>query len=422
MESIANVFSFFNPSKPSRYQQHLAMMRSTSLNPDPGSRRNPAEELNKNHGGELGRIHNGEVDRNHDVKAGEGSALSLKQENRLLSKNNHLQEALWRAVSERATAEKTMRAMEEKISALEERNALLNSELDQVQGKLNSSIVDLRKAQLSSFKQTQTGWFVEEDSQVHHALTQLYKDVRYWAKAYAVKSLHLFRDFPGHLDTPTSNFLSRVATFNSYDDFVGFKHPFLILAALVSEVLSTFVFNDYFWMHNGESANVLRDTFYRLCSANATDARTWRALLSRAVFPHPVDSLKSRYNHLMHVIRRDIASMFIRQMGQDEDHRCSLELQQLIIRAMKLSHRLQTQRADYVWCPPSDLLGTRFDVRSPKLAADRLVKLEDEDDKSHNGKNIQLVVSPAVEKFGDSNGENLDTSRFLTKAVVFLDV
>lgn len=114
-------------------------------------------------------------------------------------------------------------------------------------------------------------------------------------------------------------------------------------------------------------------------------------------------------------------SAFLLEVEKKEEERCHSEFKDLISRAMKLFSRLQTQRADYAWRKSSELLRTKFDVHSRKIAADRLHKLEDDEDESCNGKKIKLVVSPAVQKYGDSNGENFQTTRFITKAIVFLE-
>lgn len=115
------------------------------------------------------------------------------------------------------------------------------------------------------------------------------------------------------------------------------------------------------------------------------------------------------------------AHLFVQRMEKKEQEKFISELRDLVIRALRLFSRLQTQRADYFWHSPSELLCTGFDVHCPDLTVDRLVKLEDDEDESHNGKRIKLVVSPMVQKHGDSNGENFETTSIITKAVVFLE-
>ncbi|KAL1626257.1 hypothetical protein SLS54_003094 [Diplodia seriata] len=133
------------------------------------------------------------------------------------------------------------------------------------------------------------------------------------------------------------------------------------------------------------------------------------------------DHCKVILDWFMSKIIQGPASAFLRHMERDEDQTCGMQLQDLISRAMKLFSRLQTQRADYIWNEPSDSLCTGFDVHSPKMAADRLVRLDDDEDESCNGKKIKIVVSPAVQRYGNSHGENFQTGHFLVKAVVFLE-
>ncbi|KAL0262746.1 hypothetical protein SLS55_001718 [Diplodia seriata] len=448
-----------------RPKQPLAATPSTSpdkLDLEPGG--NPDKKLDKKRGWDLDSGHSGECDRNHDEELGmsrDGEASkrstdSLEREIRQLQRHinaavaerdeeialtNKFARTLKKERSEKAAVEEEMQKTKKKNLALENQNALLDHELKKVQDKLDFTVVDLRKAQLNSFKQAQTGWFVQEDAEIHHTISQLYKDVRMWAKAYGVKSLEAHRKLFFDANKYLSQSISKVAFFNSWDEFFTFKHPFLILAALVSDILSTYIFEDYFWIFrnpgdpkdHGERADALRDTFSQLRKNNAVDAHTWRALLFRTVFPEPenskltiwgefpMDSYAKLVDHFTGYISHGAASAFLREMGQDEKQKCDLELQYLIHRAIVLFSRLKIQRADYVWNEPFPSLRTDFDVHSPKMAADRLVRLDDEEDESCNGKKIKIVVSPAVQKFGDSNGENFENGRFINKAVVFLE-
>ncbi|KAL1641387.1 hypothetical protein SLS58_006088 [Diplodia intermedia] len=451
-------------ARPSHKQPLIATPFTSPDKPDLELGGNTDKKLDKNRDRDFSSGHGSECDRNYGEELGVGhggeaskqSTVSLEREIRLLQRQikaavaerneqiaekNKFTRALQKEKSEKAAADQEMQKTAKKNLALENRNALLDQELKKVQDKLDSTVVDLRKAQLNSFKQAQTGWFVQEDAEIHHTISQLYKDVRTWAKAYGVKSLEAYRKFSPDANPCLSQSISKIAFFNSWDEIFTFKHPFLILAALVSDILSTYIFEDYFWIFrnpgdpkdHGERANALRDTFSQLRRNNAVDAHTWRALLFRTVFPEPenseltiwgefpVEGYANLLNHFTGYISHGAASAFLREMGQDEKQRCDLELQYLIHRAITLFSRLKTQRADYVWNEPSPSLCTGFDVHSPKMAADRLVRLDDDEDESCNGKKIKIVVSPAVQKFGDSNGEEFENSRFITKAVVFLE-
>ncbi|KAB2581231.1 hypothetical protein DBV05_g124 [Lasiodiplodia theobromae] len=428
--------AFMRPKQPARPSSAQTLVTTPSTSPD-------------QHDLEAGETHTGEV--------GEVEVRKLEQENHLLQQQLRKAEQKYAALKKQvAELEKDLRkecsdknaSREEaktfysKVLSLKKENASLNRELKECQGRLDSSIVDLRKAQLSSFKQSQTGWFVEEDSRIHESLAQFYKDVRLWAKTYCLKSLETFCDVDDHTRSYLSNAVLGVASFQEWDDFCKFKHPFLILAALVSETLRSWMFGDYFYIFvrpgdpsdNGATRMALLETFNKLLTGNVVGAHTWRALLFRGIFPSPEspelrtgpgfstrncgDLLES----IMGALKYGPACAFVRSMEENEDKKCTSELQNLVQRAMKLFSRLQTQRAYYTWHTPSQLLRTGFDVHSPELAADRLVRLEDDEDESHNGKKIKLVVSPMVQKHGDSNGENFHTTtRVITKAVVFLE-
>lgn len=228
-----------------------------------------------------------EADGNHTGKASEEAARKPEQKNHILEQRLHKAERKYAVLkkeimeidrvlrnedSEGGDNKEEERTVLSMVLSLKKRNDTLTRELEACQGKLDSSIVDLRKAQLSSFKQSQTGWFVEEDSKIHETLAQLYKDVRRWAKTYCVKSLENFRELNTESRHQVNNAVSKVAFFASWDDFCGFKHPFLILAALVSEILSNSIFNNYFYIFNnpgeahgdGRVGKILSDLFSRL--------------------------------------------------------------------------------------------------------------------------------------------------------------
>lgn len=232
----------------------------------------------------------------HDLEAGgnlegetnAGSSTSLEQPDRTLQaqlasaikerdsyKNELIQidKALRREGSEEDVDEGKTQTILDKVMSLTRQNSSLRRNIQEVRAELNTSNVDLRKAQLSSFKQAQTGWFVEEDSKIRDALTQLYKDVRHWAKTYCVKSLQGFRKFPDGDCEHISKVVSKVAFFRSSDDFLSFKYPFLILAAMVSDRLSAYIFDDYFYIFrnidedsDGVYGEILEDAFNRLCN------------------------------------------------------------------------------------------------------------------------------------------------------------
>lgn len=258
--------AFMRPKQPARPSSAQTLVTTPSTSPD-------------QHDLEAGETHTGEV--------GEVEVRKLEQENHLLQQQLRKAEQKYAALKKQvAELEKDLRkecsdknaSREEaktfysKVLSLKKENASLNRELKECQGRLDSSIVDLRKAQLSSFKQSQTGWFVEEDSRIHESLAQFYKDVRLWAKTYCLKSLETFCDVDDHTRSYLSNAVLGVASFQEWDDFCKFKHPFLILAALVSETLRSWMFGDYFYIFvrpgdpsdNGATRMALLETFNKL--------------------------------------------------------------------------------------------------------------------------------------------------------------
>lgn len=116
--------------------------------------------------------------------------------------------------------------------------------------KLEECMGELRKMQLSSFQQAQTTWPPEEDGTVRELIASLYKSVRAWASTYSVES---FSDIQGtdHRDlTDLLEDIQTVTTIINVDDLVEFEYPFLILAALLSEHLYDYIFNNPFFAFN----------------------------------------------------------------------------------------------------------------------------------------------------------------------------
>ncbi|KAL1626258.1 hypothetical protein SLS54_003095 [Diplodia seriata] len=261
------------------------------MGPNPAIGSNTDGERDRHPDGELSKSGNGCPHRNHDGGASEDPNLSLEQKYRILQHQLQMAEAerdaykvelskidkvLRKEGSDNATGEADMMALA-KVLSLKRQHVSLDRELKKTQGMLDSSTVDLRKAQLTSFKQAQTGWPVEEDSAIHDALTRLYRDVRLWAKTYGVKTLDSFRGFSDKDLKYIHKSVSKVALFGSYDEFLGFKHPFLILAALVSNVLTNSMFADYFYIFRNPSypddltANALENTFFRLYNGTSSN-------------------------------------------------------------------------------------------------------------------------------------------------------
>lgn len=93
-------------------------------------------------------------------------------------------------------------------------------------------------------------WAPEEDSTNRELVTSLYKSVRTWASTYCVG---FFSNAPWADERNLMRLIEdmkEVATISSVHELTGFGHLFLILAALLSEHLYDYIFNNPFFAFN----------------------------------------------------------------------------------------------------------------------------------------------------------------------------
>ncbi|KAK7539872.1 uncharacterized protein J3D65DRAFT_301206 [Phyllosticta citribraziliensis] len=149
-------------------------------------------------------------------------------------------------------AEKLAKSLESKRCELARREL----ELKNIRGKL--------------LKCESSKWIPEEDQSIQHAVQDLQLTIRSWAKDCSVKS------FSDVLDTERlpeeSSFLRRVSecsVYKEHSQFEGLEHPFLLLAAFLSEVIRVTVWGDPFFHfqnlnaeHAYSFAGGLNKTFY----------------------------------------------------------------------------------------------------------------------------------------------------------------
>ncbi len=112
--------------------------------------------------------------------------------------------------------------------------------------------------------------------------------------------------------------------------------------------------------------------------------------------------------------------LLMREVSEADNNERREALQAILEQAAWLFIRLRTQRPIFQLDDQRNCLGKEFKTVSNIVEADALHKLEDSDhrlDKSIVG----IVVFPAIQAHGDSNGESLDSYRVLSKAVVWLE-
>ncbi|KAF2137318.1 uncharacterized protein K452DRAFT_302076 [Aplosporella prunicola CBS 121167] len=333
--------------------------------------------------------------------------------------------------------------IEERILHYKQRNEYLEAQANHMQEKLDACMIELRSAQQTTFEKAKTVWAPEEDRTIRELIEELFKSVRAWSKKHcaAVSDWSHFEDE----ETLKKLFceIQVVADIPDMNALIEFKHPFLVLASLLSSHITEYIFrNPFLFLEDSQAIGtssspgyVLNNTFQRLSNANKSEAHSWRVEFLRVAFP------STTHNHFKQKTESPLANQedpdciyasmvdkfiygsayfFLNSLtGQEEAARKS-DLHALFLRAGNINGRIQSQLTHFEWVYQGMLLNHPFSVHSLYMKADRFHKLEDDEDKSHDGDAVKIIVSPMVKVYGDSNGENYESGRLLVKAVVWL--
>lgn len=146
---------------------------------------------------------------------------------------------------------------------IEKDNERLRCDLEATTHQLESCRADLRGAQNSAFKHARSGGYAEEDNSVQECLDGFYRHVRQWAKSHCIQSFENVPSFPEDTRLRLQNAVSERAQFPNQDALFGFKHPFLILAALLSSHLENFIFRNQFFVFQELGSMQSSDSFCR---------------------------------------------------------------------------------------------------------------------------------------------------------------
>ncbi|KAK8161279.1 hypothetical protein IWX90DRAFT_487855 [Phyllosticta citrichinensis] len=382
-------------------------------------------------------------DADHTIADLTSQVKELKSSNEQQAK---ILQRLWatlrRRESELETSHDTLR--DERIKFVRARDDLL-FQLRKIQNDLDTATSDLRNAQISTFKQARSEWLPEEDSKVRDDVSQLYKDIRSWAKTYARSGFscaNVLSSADYRYGQKFFRRVRRVATLSGIDEIKDMKHLFLVLAALLSEHLRLMIFRTpFFWLKDTSQSLSPHEVFDRLflttCETRTSEAHLWRAQLMRFLFKNgdheiqdePIESDLIPYG-FAEFLYTDIVKGFLERyekilmdgLNKEDRYTRNFELFKLVTRSANLYGRLQTQRTSYFWTSADSCLGDRFSVSLPHMKADRLHKLdEDEEDTSIDGSKVKIVLSPTVFASGNSQGEDYDSQRVIAKAVVYLE-
>lgn len=386
-----------------------------------------------------------------------GLQVSIREQNKLAQEKNQLQQ--------------------ERDFLLYEKNLLLgdlgtvtseNEELRRANKELAEKQiqyeVDIQNAQkISSRRLAETIWVPDEDRTTRDKLDQLHDDIRSWSRDHSLASIDDVENIdPGDKDML---FQQLTATVKITDGRLPLalkaprtftKAPYLLLTSALTAEIYRNLFENVFFFFNDEddveripthqsmpvqgiilespSSKLLLETYYQISEYNASEAHLWRAILFRILL-HQQDpgghESTGKGSELANRRIKNISKLFalalesgplhllLRQEKPAEQSERSEALRSIIERAAWLFIKLRTQRTEFKLDESKNYLGQRFEVRSDVMKADKLHRLED-DDRSMDGGTVDIVVFPVILGFGDSSGGRLDTSRVLSKAVVWV--
>jgi hypothetical protein len=303
-------------------------------------------------------------------------------------------------------------------------------------------------------------WTPMEDGKVRQELTKLEERLRSWAKKNAVAEISSLEDIPTAEKNATVDQLEGYCAAGSCDSLtkrmapnIAKRSPLILVQALLAKsVFETIIsrpffafpennansgmpsagqlFSLYNKMIQGDNNAFSLKTYIRTNSTlvNEAEAHTWRSqmlrLLSTAPISSTADPWLSGQIHAMSIrLTREFVAgpvqWLLRRARDDiELEKRDSDLQKLYHSAGELSLSLWTQRTELkCQCLPDMPIFRENDIR---LRAHRLHQL-DEGDRRLDGRNILIVLQPAILAYGDENAENYEEAKLWARATVVVD-
>ncbi|KAK8161277.1 hypothetical protein IWX90DRAFT_515063 [Phyllosticta citrichinensis] len=313
----------------------------------------------------------------------------------------------------------------------------LDRQLQEAKARIESSVQELREFQLKAMEQVCSGRTAEEDINVRDAIERLHGKIRYWSKTFCVPSMSSVIYSHGSQIRDLLGFLRNVSGFSTPQSLEHFRYPYLILTCWLCEYIRCQILDNPFVIlsrckQHGESSNCgqcLNDMYKLLLEGSFPDAQDFRIRLlrlaiSKSTFINLEFNTSMLNDSLAGGFINSVADGFWNNAGmllQSMSSECLEELRCIMKEAAIIRTHLATQRVAYVWIPDANLVGQSFAARSSFYKADRLNKLDDDEDERCDGKTIKIVLSPYVLAYGNSDGENYEEYRVIAKAVVWVD-
>ncbi|KAK8249366.1 hypothetical protein IWZ00DRAFT_571596 [Phyllosticta capitalensis] len=330
----------------------------------------------------------------------------------------------------------------------------LEQRLESKQQELEECVAELGLFQERFLKCEDSRWAPEGDQPIAFAVKNLHASIRAWARKYSIESFKapLSPKKPQAEWVRQQSFLHWVRQVTSIKDWwslVEMDHPFLVLAALLSDFLLRAIFGDPF-IHFRDPKNKFGDYTFRMMAkkmfqqmekVDVSQASAFRVNILRQQFPddcHPQiarsepgevlcpksmakGDLKATYDYMRRKFLYGRPPIWmLRDRDDDENKAMDQSLCQILHQAGNLHLRLLTHRTHFEWVPPRTYVGKSFRVKDPALQADQVNDVVDEKDETWDGEKIQMVVGTGLVARGDVYGNNYAKQRIIAPSRVCL--
>ncbi|KAL1390090.1 hypothetical protein HDK64DRAFT_326949 [Phyllosticta capitalensis] len=329
----------------------------------------------------------------------------------------------------------------------------LEQRLESKQQELEACVVELGLFQERFLKCEDSRWAPEGDQPIAFAVKNLHASIRAWARKYSVEC------FKAPLSQKQAkkewvrqqsllHWVVKVTSFKDHRSLTEMEHPFLVLAALLSQFLFRAIFEDPFF-HFRDPKNMFGDYTFRMMAlkmflqmwkVDGNQASALRVNIWRHQFPddcHPQiarsepgevlcpksmakEDLKATYDYMRRNFIDGPPMWMLRDVDDDGKKAMDQSLCQILHQAGNLHLRLLTHRTHFEWVSPRTYVGKSFRVRDPTLQADQVNDVVDEKDETWDGEKIQMVVGTGLMARGDVFGNNYAKQRIVAPSRVCL--
>ncbi|KDB20986.1 hypothetical protein H109_07065 [Trichophyton interdigitale MR816] len=325
-------------------------------------------------------------------------------------------------------------------------NSSLTQGLATMQCQQEQLLNDLRIAQEANLRSIKaTSWDPKEDREIRNEFSRLEERLRAWVRKYVVRDISRLRPLADFEKDAIVGRLKGSIARSTFDSLLKQmtprlegRFPFLIgHAMLAASIFDPMFSNPFFAIRYFNtnckpiSSSAMFGLYRRMGNASPSEAHIWRSQLLRFLTKpqpgSPESSLASP--RIIESYSTGRAKLFLKgpirllleaPKPRTIQYECLDDLCHIFACAMQLSLSLWCQRTQMA-CNSVFAGNTRaFLHTDPSMIAHRLHQL-DEGENKLDGKEILLIIQPAVVAFGNEDGENYDKQKIWSPAIVLVN-